>query len=180
MNEQLLPCVSPDLLTHQLDGQLLVYDPRDNQVHLLNAVTARVFEMLREGGWTWSRACEEIARLSDTAESEVLLELALDDLRKANLTMDFPLSATQGIRRRDLLKKIAATGAIAAAIPGIVTVRASAQTGSCFQACHGCATDDQCCGALICASARVGGHLVSNVCVSGLTPPIDICAEVIV
>ncbi len=180
MSEKSLPEVSPGLLTHRLDGQLLVYDPRDHQVHLLDAVTARVFEMMVEGGWSWSRARDEIGSLSDVSESGVLLELSVEELRNADLVSDTVDSMPgQRVNRRDVLKKLAATGAIAAAIPGIVSINASAQAGSCFQACHGCATDDQCCGALICASARVGGHLVANVCVSGLTPPIDICAEVI-
>ena len=49
------PSLRSGLLTHRLDGQLMVYDKRDDQIHLLDGTTATVFELLEKGASTHHR-----------------------------------------------------------------------------------------------------------------------------
>lgn len=122
-----LPRVRPGLLRHHLDGQVLIYDARVDRVHLLDATTGHVFELLEQGGRSRQGIVGELATRMDTGESDSLLELSLDELRKADLLDD---AATQlrplsEISRRELLRKVGLAGAAALLIPAIATLTAT-------------------------------------------------------
>ena len=143
-----LPRVRPGLLRHHLDEQVLVYDARDDKVHLLDPTTACVLELLEEGKWSASRIMEEVARRVNVAPSDALLALSLEELRKADLLDDSiaPLAAVTDVRRREMLRKVGLAGAAALLIPAITTLTAtSAYAASCFLVTHVCTTGGQCC-----------------------------------
>ena len=122
-----LPRVRPGLLRHRLDEQVLVYDPRDDKVHLLDPTTACVLDLLEEGGWTAERVAGEVARRLEVDPSEELLALSLDELRKADLldksTGSIP--PVTDLRRREMLRKVGLAGAAALLIPAITTLTAT-------------------------------------------------------
>ncbi|MEO7685261.1 MAG: hypothetical protein ABIU86_15130 [Gemmatimonadaceae bacterium] len=142
MHMNLLPRIRAGLLRHQLDGQVLVYDAREDRVHLLDTTTGHVFELLEQGDRSREGIVSELAARMNSAESDSLLQLSLDELRKADLLVDgpTPVEPLSDISRRDLLRKVGFAGAAALLIPAITTLtakRAYAQA-SCLAVTHVC------------------------------------------
>jgi len=136
-----LPRVRPGLLRHHLDEQVLVYDARDDKVHLLDPTTACVLELLEEGKWSADRIIDEVARRVNVAPSDALLALSLDELRKADLldSSTATLPPVTDLRRREMLRKVGLAGAAALLIPAITTLTATpAYAASCILAGNGC------------------------------------------
>jgi hypothetical protein len=119
-----LPRVRPGLLRHQLDGQVLIYDAREDRVHLLDTTTGQVFGLLEEGGRTREGIVGELARRMNALESESLLQLSLEELRKADLLDDgvAPVAPLSEMNRRELLRKVGMAGAAALLIPAVATL----------------------------------------------------------
>lgn len=143
-----LPRLRTGLLCNELDGQVLVYDPQSETIHLLDATTARVMEILRDRLLTAEEATADLSRRTGAASNAALLELALEELRNAGLLDDQPSStAPNGITRRDLLRKASFAGAAAALIPTIVTLSATRAygQGSCQPKKACCNFDADCC-----------------------------------
>jgi hypothetical protein len=139
-----LPRVRPGLLRHELDGQVLIYDARDDRVHLLDATTGHVFALLDEGGRTREGIVGELASRMNALESDSLLQLSLEELRKADLLDNGTahVTAMSDMNRRELLRKLGKAGAAALLIPAIATLTpgtAYAQ-GTCIPSGHGCST----------------------------------------
>jgi hypothetical protein len=122
-----LPRIRAGLLRHPLDKQDLVYDTRDDRIHLLDPTTACVLELLKEGGWTREGITAQIAVRLDVAPNAGFLPLALEELRKAGLLDEaVPLPAPMaGVNRRELVRKLAMTGAAALLVPTIATLTAT-------------------------------------------------------
>jgi hypothetical protein len=122
-----LPRVRPGLLRHRLDEQVLVYQPGDDRVHLLDPTTACVLDLLEEGKWPADRIMEEVARRVNVTPSDALLSLSLDELRKADLldTSTARLAPVTDVRRREMLRKVGLAGAAALLIPAITTITAT-------------------------------------------------------
>ena len=146
--------VRTDVLSHQLDDQVVVYDPRSDAVHLLDQTTGCVMELLKEGGRSVDELTEELGRRIGYGPSPGLLLLALEELRRAKLLDESegprkPISGP-GMFRRAMLKKVAAAGATALLVPLVVTITpgaANAQASTCV-AHHTCCTlGDTCCDA---------------------------------
>jgi PqqD family protein of HPr-rel-A system len=147
-----LPHVRAGLLRHRLDEQVLIYDPRDDRVHLLDPTTACVLELLEEGGHSMAGIISELSRRLDVGPSEELVTLAIDELRKADLldkdTATLP--ALGDVTRREALRKVGLTGAAALLIPAIATLTATsasaqASGASCVHNGGACTTQADCC-----------------------------------
>lgn len=122
-----LPRIRAGLLKHPLDKQVLVYDTRADRVHLLDPMTACVLELLEEGGRTPDEISEQIVARLDLAPSAGFLPLALEELRKAGLfdeTAAVP-DPLVDVRRRELLRTIAMTGAAALLVPTVASLTAT-------------------------------------------------------
>jgi PqqD family protein of HPr-rel-A system len=179
-----LPRVRAGLLRHPLEDQVLVYDPRDEKVHLLDKTSGSVIELLQEGGWTREGLVAELNdRFKIPADSGVLL-LALEELRRVGLIED-EVEPMVDSTRREVIKKIAASGAAVLMIPAIATLtstaayaQGSAQLGN-GSPCSGSGVciSGLCCNGF-CASTcnvAVGGacpngnfQCATNICCSGV------------
>lgn len=143
-----LPRVRPGLLRHRLDEQTLVYDPRDDKVHLLDPTTACVLDLLEEGKWSPSRMTDELARRMNVIANDDIIALSLDELRKADLldASSAPIPEVTDLRRREMLRKVGLAGAAALLIPAITTLTATpAYAASCGLIGTACTLDTQCC-----------------------------------
>ena len=118
-----LPRIRKGLLRHDLEDQVLVYDTRDEKVHLLDRTTGAVVELLQEGGWTTEGIVAELNERFEISADQGLLLLAIDELRRVGLVDE--VSAPEPIvdaTRRVLLKKLAGAGAAAFLIPAVATL----------------------------------------------------------
>ncbi len=122
-----LPRVRAGLLRHSLDEQVLVYDSRDDQVHLLDPTTACVMELLEEGGWTEPKIIPEVARRLKITPNQDLVALALDQLGRAGLLDESSAPTTKlvDVNRREMVRKLAFTGAAALLVPAVATLTAT-------------------------------------------------------
>ena len=59
-----------DLLVTELDGDLTVYDPRRNEVHVLNATAGDIWRLL-DGSIGLDRVIDEMARAHATSVEDV-------------------------------------------------------------------------------------------------------------
>src|SRR5437868_11169745 len=145
-----IPRVRPGLLRHSMDDQILVYDPREDKVHLLNPTTACVLDLLQEGDWSEERMRDEVARRMNIEPSAELLSLSFDELRKADLldTSAAPITPVSDLARREMLRKIGLAGAAALLIPVITTLTASPAAAVCtgkLTSGQACTASSQCC-----------------------------------
>ncbi len=146
-----LPVVRKGLQLNRLDDELLVYDGKEDVVHLLNETTACVFELLSGGAVTQDEIEAQIAQRTGAAPSESVFLLAVDELRKVNLLEDLADNAEplSDLTRRAMLRKMAMTGAAALLIPAITTLsprRAYGQvSGACREKKECCTVDADCC-----------------------------------
>lgn len=155
-----LPRVRPGLLRHELDGQVLIYDAREDRVHLLDTTTGHVFELLQEEGKTRESIVSELASRMNSIETDSLLQLSLDELRKADLLENAAMPALSDITRRDLLRKVGLAGAAAVLIPAIATLTATSAyaQASCVAAGQICRTGGiSCCHPLACRNTNTLG-----------------------
>ncbi len=132
------PRLRADLLFHQLDDEILVFDPKADKVHLLDATTAKVMRELR-------------ADAHDDG-ADPTFDLAIAELENAELLESE--SRAPGVSRRDLLKKVAA-GVL---VPAIVTLSPSLAygQGSCLPKKACCTSDVQCCSTKCDPSTNTG------------------------
>lgn len=163
-----LPRIRTDLLKHPLDKQLLVYDSRWDQVHLLDQTTAVVFELLEEGGWTREGIVIELAERLGLEPNAALLPLALEELRNAAL-LEVPIGTTSdldSVTRRDMVRNLALAGVAALLVPGVATLTATpgyAQgTAPNLGIGRACSTNSQC----------ISNNCCNNVCI----PSTEVCA----
>ena len=144
-----VPGVRPGLLRHKLDGQVLVYDTKGDKVHLLDPTTACVLDLLEEGGRTADAIVDEMSRRIAVAKEQGLYTLSVEELRKADLLDDkvAHVPALPDVTRRDLLRKMAFTGAAALLIPAISTLAATPAyaQGSCMDVGSPCQSNNNCC-----------------------------------
>lgn len=151
-----LPRVRTGLLRHSLDEQVLVYDSRDDQVHLLDPTTACVMELLEEGGWTEPKIVPEVARRLNITPNADLVSMAIDQLGEAGL-----IDETSAVRprldvsRREIIRKLAYTGAAAMLVPAVATLTATrgyAQGSRLTPAGGPCSWDGNCVSGNCCPS----------------------------
>ena len=103
---------SEDLIVEEVDGEVLIYDQRNNEAHCLSAAAAQVW-----------RACDGTASGTDLASQLTLdkdtVERALEELSACDL-LDSPPVA--GITRRQATAKFAKLGAVGASVPLILSI----------------------------------------------------------
>jgi hypothetical protein len=169
-----LPQARPGLLRHRLDDQVLVYEPSNDTVHLLEPGTGCVLELLQEGGWTGEGIIAELERRLNLAVDESYVVAATGDLRTAGLLETETTEQPIDFGRREFVRKSVVAGASAmlgAAIVSLTPTTGDAQTNLCAgQPNPGlppgspCSSDSQCCGPATRKCVEYGGSSAKRCC----------------
>lgn len=138
------------LLKHTLEDEMVVYDPADDRVHLIDQTTAVVFDLIEEKKFTANAAADAMtlkfgADVNGDHNPSALVDLALEQLRDAGL-LTFGAPAA-GVDRREMIKKVALTGAAALLVPAVATLTATrgyAQATGSVPHCGACTSSIQC------------------------------------
>ncbi len=105
-----------NLVIHEVDDELVVYDRVCQSAHRLNPTAARVW-----------RKCDGRHTVQDIAAQiqcdESIVRLALDRLKNAHL-LEHPVSVAAGVSRRSVVRKIAAVAAAGVLLPVISSIAA--------------------------------------------------------
>lgn len=160
-----LPRIRTGILRHPLDQQVLAYDSKSDQVHLLDPTTACVLELLEEGGWTAEGIAIEIADRIGVAPNAGFLPLAIEELRRAGLLDESAdkVAPLPEVTRRDVIRGLALTSAAAVLVPTVATLTASrgyAQTVGNVAACGPCTP-----------AGSQGNCAPPNTCINGTNGP---------
>jgi hypothetical protein len=162
-----LPDVIPGLLTHHLDGQVVAYDAAQDKVHLLDATTGCILNLLSEKTWTEQELLAELNSRIGVVGSSDLLALSIEELAKAELIESSPAGTRMtDVSRREAVRRLAAAGIAAAVIPSVLSLTPStahAQASSCSGSSNlpaGCS----CSGNGNCASGNCSGIVGANTC----------------
>lgn len=115
-----------EIVVQELNGEILVYDLRDNRALCLNETSSAVW-----------RACDGSNSVADIAArvgNEDIVWLALSELKKEKLIDSIPVTPSQleGMSRRDVIKKIGVGSMIALPlIAGLVAPTAAHAASTC-------------------------------------------------
>ena len=118
-----------DLVVQELNGEVLIYDLRENKAFCLNETSALVWQ-----------ACDGNRTAGDIGKqlgNEDMVWLALDDLKREKL-VEHELATPakyNGMSRRQVISKIAMGSMLALPVIASLTAPAAAQTGSCIGMC---------------------------------------------
>ena len=141
---------SEGLVVEQLGGELLVYDLERDKAHALNEVAAWVWRRCVGDASVATIASELPARFcggsSDDASAHDVVVHALGQLSRQHLLVGDP-DFSEGVSRRNLLKKLAVAGAVGATIPVVRSIVAptAAQAATCLAPNQLCLSSVQCC-----------------------------------
>ena len=162
-----LPSVKQGLRRHTLDNEVLVYDPVDEQIHLLNPTAASVLDMMLKGHEA-EAIVSQLEAGAPKGTGDDLLQLALGELSAAHLFEDEgamkKILSMQPSTRREMLMRAAGIGA-AIAVPSVLTLapnKALAQAGTSLANGSACTSSTQCLSN--CCGGNASGGCLNNKC----------------
>jgi len=105
-----------DFISHDVDGELAVFDPATSRYHSLSSTSAFVFGRC-DGAHTVDEIARDLSGELGMEEGRDLVELALAQLAGAGLVRQVPAAGaedsgadTASIARRDAMRRLAAAG----------------------------------------------------------------------
>lgn len=159
-----LPTLRTGLRRHVLDDQLLVYDTKTDQIHLLNSTTAKVLDLIEEGFGS-DDVIKKLDEINGATGGADLLSLALGELRSAGLldTEKVEVPKIHETTRRQMVQRIAAAGA-AILVPAIITLapQSAAAQGSSLPNGSACTLSSQCASG--CCATNSSGSCTNHTC----------------
>jgi hypothetical protein len=113
-----------NIIVQSLENELLIYDLITNKVYCLNETSALVYQ-----------ACDGKTDFIDFKNKhhfpDEIIFLALDSLKKENLLAEGFVSPLKGMKRREIIKKIALASVIALPVIATTPAPTAAQANSC-------------------------------------------------
>lgn len=103
-----------ELVVQELVNEVLIYDLKIDKAFCLNETSAQVWKLC-DGTKSTGEIAETISRQLNSPVSEGLIWVALDQLKKENLlaNADEIASRYQGMSRREMIRNVALTTAVA-------------------------------------------------------------------
>ena len=113
-----------ELVVQELNGEVLIYDLRENKAFCLNETSALV--------WQACDGSKTVAEIGKQLGNEDLVWLALNDLRKENLVdcEAAPLAKFDGMSRRQMIGKVGMGSMLAVPVIASLVAPAAGQTSS--------------------------------------------------
>lgn len=128
------------LIVRELPGETLVYDENTGKAHCLNGTAAQVWKLC-DGTITPEQMVRKLTADMDPDQSKAVVRLALEQLSRRDLLEDAirPLSDQARLNRREVLRGLAKSAVVAAALPLIMTMASktgrAAGASSCTATC---------------------------------------------
>jgi hypothetical protein len=125
-----------DLVIQELDGEILIYDLRNDKALCLNSTSALIWQAC-DGSKSVSEISEFVGKKLDSTSSEDLVWLALDQLKKEKLIENgsaIDNSHFEGMSRRQVIRKIGLSSLVAIPVVSslVAPVAAGTASGVCF------------------------------------------------
>lgn len=128
-------CRRNDLVVQELDGEILIYDLKENKAFCLNETSARV--------WQACDGKKTMAEIGRELGDEDMAWLALNDLKKSKLVVweATTLAKFEGMSRREVIRKVGIGTVVALPIVASLVAPQAAFAQSCPATCN---TDADC------------------------------------
>ncbi len=139
------PLARSDKLTiRELAGETLIYDLARHKAHCLNSTVALVWRHC-DGRTTLVELAAVVQRELQVADAKAVVDLALEQLSRRNLLAQpwVPLTASQRLARREILKKLAVAAVL---LPLVMTITARRVAASSRSFGDKCKQDGDCIG----------------------------------
>lgn len=139
------------LVVRELAEEVLVYDLDTHKAVCLNSTAAAVWRLC-DGRHTASDIRRKLEKTTDGAVPEELVWLALEQLGKDKL-LDASVARPanlDGINRREMMRRVGLTAAIAVPIIASIVAPTAADAASCLPQGAACQESAQCCSGLNC------------------------------
>ncbi len=159
------PLARSDKLTiRELAGETLVYDLTRHKAHCLNATVALVWRHC-DGRTTLAKLAGIVRTELQMADAEAVIDLALEQLSRRQLLGQpwAPLTASQRMARREVLKKLALATVL---LPLVMTITARRVAASARGAGDKCQPNDECIGTCQFWTGTGGGVMMQ--CINGV------------
>lgn len=149
-SKESLPRARTDgLVLQEVQEEIIVYDPKSDETHLLNKTAALVWKA-SDGKHTIAALAHMVAHATNTVPNEEIVRYSLAQLqRKGLLAATVETGSVSTMTRRQFLGKFAVAVAV---VPIVHTMKAGSlnQVSSCAGAGQPCVTQ-RCCPGLTCA-----------------------------
>lgn len=120
-----------NIVVQEVDGEVLIYDLKENRAFCLNETSALVWQAC-DGKRTVAEINSWLGQQLNSQTDEDIVWLALDQLSKENLIEEeVKLESFTGLPRRDAIKKIGAASLIALPVIASLAAPTAAQTTTC-------------------------------------------------
>jgi hypothetical protein len=127
-----------DLVIQELDGEILIYDLRNDKALCLNSTSALIWQAC-DGSKSVSEITEFVGKKLDSTSSEDLVWLALDQLKKEKLIENGSVTDDdhfEGMSRRQVIRKIGLSSLVAIPVVSSLVAPVAAATGTCTGNCR--------------------------------------------
>lgn len=127
-----------ELVIQEIDGEILIYDLRNDKAFCLNSTLALVWKAC-DGSKSVAEIKDFVSKELNSKSNEDLIWLALDQLKKENLIENGNdiLTPFAGMSRREVIRKVGVGSMIALPmIAGLVAPPVYAQASGCGNTCN--------------------------------------------
>jgi hypothetical protein len=141
------------LLIQELPGELLVYDQERHKAHCLNSTASLIWQSC-DGRTPVTGIADRLSTELKSPVSSELVLVALEKLSSRHL-LDDPFknqSAGKGPSRREVLRQIGLTAAVALPVITSIVAPRAAQAATCLPSGSSCSSPAQCCSGVCSAS----------------------------
>jgi len=159
-----------ELVVQEHDGEVLIYDLKENKAFCLNETSALVWQAC-DGKKTIADISDHLGKQLKSQANEDLVWLALDQLSKANLIEQSTAIEDRfvGLSRREAIRRVGMASLVALPVIATLTAPTAAQTGTCVQTSTGCTGSNRPRGCDCSSNANCATGLTCNTAVSGGT-----------
>jgi hypothetical protein len=145
------------LVIRELPDEVLIYDTETDHAHCLNETAAFVWQRC-DGRKSPAEITRELSLKKNVRLDDKIVWLAIDQLWRNRLLIDSPLPppTLRGINRRDMVRALGLTAAVAVPVVASIVAPQPAEAASCLPGGAQCGSSAQCCSQLcnqgVCAS----------------------------
>jgi hypothetical protein len=152
------------LLTRELPDGLLIYDLERDRGHFLNRTATLIWQHC--DGTTSVAALASLLRKQELPADEDLVWLALSRLEKAHLLQEPLVRPTEGMSRREVIRKLGLAAGLTALIPVVTSIAAptpamAQSPGDCKNNGSPCTTSAECCSG--CCNQEGSSQVCANI-----------------
>src|SRR4051812_39735813 len=132
------------LVVEALPDETLVYDTDRDVAHCLNVTASMVWRHC-DGSNTTKQIARSVSVDLDHPVDETFVWVALDQLGRHHLLTDSsPPSLISGMSRREVMKALAVSAAVAVPVVASIVAPTPAQAATCFHAGTSCSSSAEC------------------------------------